>query len=223
MHAYAAKAKDEPRALFWVPVACFAIAGAAFGVLYLLSKTFVPESWQPWIAPPGLVALYQIAYRTLWNRWIWRLKPVQAWVGLPDVQGTWSGRVIPSKASGIAPGEAVLVIEQRWLALRVHFVARLDGPQGTKREAISNSKMAAFVEDGGDVDLRYEYDVTAGAAVNRHQGVAHLRLVGDTLRPIIATGTYYTDREGDPQHWGELVDFKQISRQLLTPESVFGP
>jgi hypothetical protein len=219
VHAYAAEAKDSPKALVEIPALCGAIAIGALLVLRLAVQDLVPTRWQHLVSLPGVVTVYLLVYRVAWNRWLWRLKPVQAWFGLPNLRGTWVGDVEPDPASHLGPGRVALQIDQRWLTIRIHFDARLDAI-GHTRYAESDSTMAAIVNDNGGLELRYEYRVADNPLVPTHSGVAHLRL-DDERRPDVLYGVYYTDRNGDPQHWGTLREFRRVSDRILPATDAF--
>jgi hypothetical protein len=224
VHAYASESKDATRSIVYLTLICTALTALAVLVLFVAGNVVTSEVTPPaWFlgafGPPGFTGLFQIAYRGVWNRWIWRMPLVHQRLGLPDIDGLWKGRVEPCPASGIGAGDVVLKIDQRWLGISVHFVARLDAdPNG---RVVSNSSMAAFVHDGADLDFRYEYEIRPDGSVAIHLGVAHLYLRGEELRPTALSGFYYTDKNGDPQHFGQLKDFHKLATKRMTLDEAF--
>jgi hypothetical protein len=159
---------------------------------------------------PSALAIFSLLY-WIFDRWAWHLPGIRWWVGLPDVRGEWQGRFVASNESGVGGGTVYLAIRQQWRRLSVDFASRLDepAPDGSARVALSSSTMASLT--GRDPStLRYEYSLDEDSSIHPHQGVAHLDIYES---PAILRGTYYTDKEGDPQHYWNLEGFKRVRRR----------
>lgn len=130
----------------------------------------------------------------LWDRWLWRLKPVQRMKAVPrDLRGTWKGTltsfwVDPNTGSSPPTRPAYLVIRQTWSSVSVILFTD---------ESRSDSSLAKVSAGDGVSSLDYMY---LGRPDNRiehrsrmHHGSTSLDVTGNPATRL--RGRYWTDRD----------------------------
>ena len=157
----------------------------ALGVTYIPGNLF--PSFSSKFGPLSALGVFGILFY-LFDHFLWKYVPG---IGIPDISGTWSGKINRGTEPGRTEGKVANVtakITQTWTRMDVVF-------KGT--HSISRSEVAGlFVNNPNHVELCYAYhkrpnDAT-GSGHEYSNGYTRLNLVkagqGDTL-----IGRYFSD------------------------------
>lgn len=142
-----------------------------------------------WVDAPSVVSFYGVIYLAFEKR-VWRA-PMMRRLGLvkvPNLNGTWTGTIVPSNGEHALEHPTTMEIAQDWQSICVRL-----------RTANSGSYSvigAVIIEEAKEAGLNYEYinepKAHAVSSMHIHRGTARLQLVegGEVLE-----GEYYTGRD----------------------------
>lgn len=161
----------------------------ALGILFSGGS---PQS--AWLQYYSYAVTFAVVLLGLWDRWLWRLKPVQRLKSVPhDLTGTWRGTLTsfwidPVTGSSPAPKPAYLVVRQTSSNISVTMLTD---------EMRSRSSLAAVARIDGASTLTYMYlsrpDNRVEARSRMHHGSTSLDITGTPASRL--RGHYWTDRD----------------------------
>lgn len=183
-----------------------------YGVTFIFLLWFVKVlDWnEAWNARAQLTAAIAptVILGEVFRRWLWRFPPFSWLVKVPNLNGTWKGKLRSSyeddDGRNLRPIPVTLFIEQT--LTNIHLTFQTDSMSSRSK---SMSATLAFIEDTKRAQLIYTYcnDGNATKGWNKHCGTVILDIEGN--RPTELRGNYFTDRE--PQTKGELELTKEVS------------
>lgn len=154
-----------------------------------------------WVDAPSVVGFYAVFY-TAFDRCLWRM-PILRRIGLvkvPDLHGTWEGRIASSFDAHATKYDATIGIRQSWARISIDL---------RTPDSRSHSLTAAILtEDQNAIMISYEYlnepMLNAKATMHTHRGTARFTLTPDSQT---LEGEYYTGR--DRQNFG-VLSFRRL-------------
>jgi hypothetical protein len=181
MHRYSVTSDKHGRVELYLALASVVTTWA---ISALLSARGISLPW--WVESPSVMGLYGGFYQ-LFDKLLWRtrLTRLAGLVAVPDLSGTWSGKVSSSYDSYIGAVEAAAIISQTW----THIAIRLSTPTSK-----SESEAAAIVSRPSDGALLvYEYLSMPSAGsletLHAHRGTARLELSRDGGAAVLEVTT----------------------------------
>jgi hypothetical protein len=147
---------------------------------------------------------------TLYDKWLWRWRPLLPLARKPDISGTWLGTYESQwldEAQKLQPssGPVALVIKQSFTDTSIVLLAE-------KSKAYSTLSRVRPLESG-EFSIDYFYDnkplMRFRDKLSIHSGSAELTV--PSVRPLKFTGVYWTDRMSR----GEL-ELRWISRRRVS-------
>lgn len=189
LHPYASDAAERSYIR-----ACLALISLVIAWLLNLLFSFVDVPGWFW-SPPSMMGAYGLA--CLWfNRWGWRL----AWlrrlgiVRIPDLDGTWVGKLTSSHDGHTKQTPVEVRIQQRWTRILI----TLDAEESRSRSVTAS--ILAGASHGVRLSYEYTNDPKPGAADTMHHHTGHTAL---TLADASSMeGEYYSGR--DRQNFGSI-------------------
>ncbi len=143
--------------------------------------------------PPLLVA-------GLFHRWLWSWKPIQMWLKIPDLRGTWEGELV-STYDTTKHIPVTFKISQTMTSLYV--TAKTD----TSSSLSSCAHLLPHIElPRYDLIFTYLNSPQGDSGLDMHWGTSILAVEG--LRPTTLEGSYFTNRK--PQTQGSLTLKKNV-------------
>ena len=194
-HNYSTDSTERRSIPFFIAAAAIGATFTVFRFLDLYHIT-IPR----WATPPiDTMAFYGCFYE-LFDRWIWKWSILRRChiIRVPDLSGSWTGRVEPVETNGTSTGLAVgadlkIRITQTWTSISIIADAILSKSHSLSANLITN----------GECTLSYEYlnepRSTAPSTMHTHRGIARLIL---SEKAGILKGEYYSGR--DRQNIGTL-------------------
>lgn len=167
-----------------------AIVVLVFAGGIILSGGAVESTWLRFF---GVAVFVVVGALAIWEKFIWRLPPIQRLKGAPtDISGTWEGTLTSLWVGpgGVTPGPKTVYLVIRQTASTVSVVLLTD-------ESRSHSSLAAVTADVHGNRLDYLF-LNSPAAHHEeksrmHRGATTLDICG---RPATGLeGRYWTDRE----------------------------
>ena len=176
----------------WIQLGSFILIWV--GVLYLSGVEF-RINWDALKKVPEVIFIYSILY-VVFISWGWRNPLFRGWlVPLPDLQGTWEGRVEstwsgPKGEQPAKPMPAILVIKQTFSTISCVMYTE-------ESTSYSNAAQISRDNDSGTLRLSYNYTSRPKAKLRDrseiHDGAAILRIVTEPQRAL--EGEYWTSRK----------------------------
>jgi hypothetical protein len=178
------------------------ISGTLLRVIaVIISVVFVAGSWITTGSPDtSLLSSFSIAVLVcsvsliLWDRYFWKLPPIQAIPGVArNISGTWESTleslwVDPATGNNPDAKTVYLVIRQTSSKASVTLISN---------ESLSKSSLARVVREEGSWVLHYIYtnepqvDLRARSPIHHGSGV--MSIVGSPVKRL--SGSYWTDRD----------------------------
>ncbi len=187
-HSYSTDSAERRYMPLFIAIAAI---GATFAVFHFLDRHHVTVPW--WATPPiDTMAFYGLFYE-LFDKWGWKCWPLHKLhiIRVPNLSGTWTGRVEPIETSGVSAGLGVktnlkIEIKQTWTTMLVLGDASL-----SKSQSVSGNLLT---RDG--YTLSYEYlnepKPSAPSTMHAHRGVARMMVDEKNSR---LEGEYYSGRD----------------------------
>jgi hypothetical protein len=187
-HTYSTDSVERRYIPFFIAAAAI---GATFLTFHFADKYHFTPPW--WASPPiDTMAFYGLFY-FFFDRYIWKL-PIIRWLRftkIPDLSGTWQGRVQPIETGGVSAGlrvntDITVSIQQTWTGLLI---------AGRTELSKSHSLSGDFITiDEYSVSYEYTNEPSASApqTMHAHRGTARLSL--DKTQTILE-GEYYSGRD----------------------------
>lgn len=199
MHKYTFSESSSKTVITAITIVAVAVT---LGVTGLLSYCNVNLPW--WIGEPSLVGVFALTWY-VFNKHTWKHLP-----GTPqDISGTWCGHGTSSfkDNSENERFELVVQIRQTWRNISIRTIMQ---------NSESNSVAGAMRTDTlSQITYIYENapDPFASDSMNKHQGVAHLRITPEADK---LEGNYFNDEHRNTH--GELK-LEKLSADILDRET----
>jgi hypothetical protein len=176
------------RSQFQVAIGIAAVVWA--GMLLLQGAALRASYLRPYSFAVGAVIFCFLVF----DRWLWRLKPVASIAGRPVLRGTWKGLLTstwidPSTGKQIPPIGVFLVVRQYYSMLSMSLVTT---------ESPSTSLVGALdAPRHGVPTVSATYRNTPRLLLQNHSRIHHGALVLEVhgSPPTRLTGSYWTDRD----------------------------
>ncbi|MGE0756797.1 MAG: hypothetical protein AB7O38_07245 [Pirellulaceae bacterium] len=182
MHSYATNSPLQLRLIVWLAGLA---AGISIGVGWVTS--WAKSSWGFNVGGISAMTAFALLY-FIFDRWLWKLKPLRAWLLIPDLNGTWrcEGKAVDPTSGDVAHDwSAEIRICQSWSRIGVVLKAA-----SSSSRSISAS---VYHHPGEGFRLIYVYDNTPKAdqvRLARHSGQCDLIFAEDLQS---AEGRYFND------------------------------
>lgn len=189
MHEYSIDRSPKVRILFW-------LSAAAIYVAPLVNHTLSDAS--EWLRSLGVfgrslvVALptfliFSLLYQ-IFNRWLWKCRPIRQWLLVPDLNGTWicEGRTTSRRGAPVSQDwVARIEIVQSWSQISI----RLTTSQSSSRSVSASVRKSSH---GFRLTYTYRNDPRPGEAeLAIHDGIVELDF---DVSHTTGQGTYFTDQ-----------------------------
>lgn len=188
MHPYSHSPRSK--AGIYLILATFSILAAEL-ILHVLAQNGVTSlPW--WSSVPSFTTIYWGLY-TIFNRYIWKTKYVQAYrsyVGVPpNVEGCWQGTVSSSNGKD-EKYQIEINVEQRWNEISISL----------RSNSSKSQSLTAHVDTSHPETLiTYTYINTPRKdnvdTMTSHKGTAQLSLRNHRIRPDTLQGGYFNDNQ----------------------------
>jgi len=188
-HTYSTDSTERRYIPFFIAAAAI---GATFLTFHFSGKYHFTLPW--WASPPIDTMAFYGAFYGFFDRYIWKLPVMHRLriTKIPDLSGTWRGRVYPVETGGASAGlgadtDITVSIRQTWTTMLV-----------VGRTTLSEShSLSGSLITSDEYTLSYEYtnepSASAPDTMHAHRGVARLT-VNDTGTAILE-GEYYPGRD----------------------------
>ena len=188
IHPYATDSSERDQWAIYIAIVAI-IVGYGLHIFIEAYHQAVPL-WLWWIEIPGPIGVY-LALRAWMDEsgWTWVVFHKLRWVRIPNLAGTWRGKVKSSFDQMATEYDCTIVIKQTWTRIAIVL---------STRNSRSENLVAGILINGVDeatlvYEFRNEPTADAPAKMEGHHGHATLRLERgegeDTL-----VGEYYSGR-----------------------------
>jgi len=135
----------------------------------------------------GLVALIVSLLWLLFDKWLWKIKYIKAFVKRPNLNGTWTGELVPFRKEG---RHIELVIKQSFTKINCVFRSQT----GTNT---SFSGEVMYFPDRNIKKLIFNYDYFSidNPRNPQHSGTCYLDISENERTPNTLRGVYWTSKQ----------------------------
>jgi hypothetical protein len=188
-HTYSTDSTERRYIPFFIAAAAIA---ATFLAFHFTDKYHFTLPW--WASPPiDTMAFYGLFY-SFFDRYMWKFRVMHRLriTKIPDLSGTWHGRVHPVETGGVSAGlrrdtDITVSIQQTWTTMLIVGHTTL-----SKSHSLSGSLITT-----DEYTLSYEYinepSASAPNTMHTHRGVA--RLTANDAASTMLEGEYYSGRD----------------------------
>ena len=128
---------------------------------------------------------------SIFDRFIWKWRMLRWWVGIPNLDGTWSGKLVRLSESNGAPEdhEVSVTITQDWRKMSIVFEGQ--------RSKSAAEVIALHVENRKDISIKWIYSAKDRSGIN--PGNLYGQGTTDAWLKVVAgrrtlEGTYYSSK-----------------------------
>lgn len=181
MRHYTVDTNPRTKIYFVLAVISASAATALSGVTALIPFHF---------AAPSSMFIFALLI-SVFDRFVWKWPGVRLWVGIPDLNGRWTGKLVRLSESNGAPEEhtASITITQDWRKMSVVF-------EGQRSKSTADV-IALHVENRNDICIKWIYSAKDRSGINPEnlygQGTTDAWLKLEAGRRLLQ-GTYYSSK-----------------------------